>query len=222
MKKLRRKIASYLAGSILSSLLLAIIWTLRKTMRVTYIGDSVMPSFTARGEGFIGTFWHGRMLMLPFIYPGKCLHILISTHRDGDIIANVMKGFGFNLVRGSSSKGGLSALREMVTLLKNGSDIGITPDGPKGPFQVVKGGVAQLAKISNKAIIPIAYSSSRHFICTSWDRFFLPLPFSKMVFMVGDPVYYTQGEEIESFRLRIQEALIDVTARADNFFNDRG
>lgn len=188
-------------------------------MRVTYIGESIMPSFTARGEGFIGTFWHGRMLMLPFIYPGKFLNILISSHRDGDIIANVMKGFGFNLVRGSSSKGGLGALREMVSLLKQGSDICITPDGPKGPFQVVKGGVAQLAKLSNQAVIPMAYSSSRHFSCTSWDRFFLPLPFSRMVFMVGEPVYYTQGEEIESFRLRIEKALNDVTVRADNFFN---
>jgi lysophospholipid acyltransferase (LPLAT)-like uncharacterized protein len=219
MKALRRQLATLLGSPLTSHLLHAVITLLRLTMRVTYIGDSVMPSFAARGEGFIGMFWHGRMLMLPFIYPGKRLNILISSHRDGEIIANVMKRFRFELVRGSSSKGGTAALREMVLLLKNGSDIGITPDGPKGPAEVVKGGVAQIARLSGKAVIPIAFSSSMKLRLRSWDRFFVPLPFSRLVFVVGDPLYYTRGEEIEDFRIRIEKALFDVTSRADTFFD---
>lgn len=219
MKALRRRLATLLGSPLTSHLLHAVITALRFTMRVTYIGDRVMPSFAERGEGFIGMFWHGRMLMLPFIYPGKRLNILISTHRDGEIIANVMNRFGFELVRGSSSKGGTAALREMVLLLKRGSDIGITPDGPKGPAEVVKGGVAQIARLSGKAVVPIAFSSSMKLRLRSWDRFFLPLPFSRLVFVVGDPLYYIKGEDIEDFRIRIEKALRDVTSRADAFFD---
>jgi len=220
MKDLRRKISIYLSGYVVSVILHAFIWFLRRTMRVTYLGESIMPSFAARGEGFIGVFWHARMLMLPLIYPGKRIHILISSHRDGEIIANVMKRFGFDLVRGSSSKGGMAALREMITLLKSGSDLGITPDGPRGPAEVVKGGVAQVAMLSGKAVIPISFSSSRRFRFDSWDRFYLPLPFSRLVFAVGDPLYHTKGEELEDFRLRIESALQRITAKADNYFED--
>jgi len=220
MKDLRRKAAVYLSGYAVSVILHAVIWILRRTMRVTYIGESIMPSFAARGEGFIGVFWHGRMLMLPLIYPGKRIHILISSHRDGEIIANVMKRFGFDLVRGSSSKGGMAALREMIALLKSGSDLGITPDGPKGPAEIVKGGVAQVALLSGKAVIPISFSSSRRIRFSSWDRFYLPLPFSRLVFAVGNPLYHAKGEELESFRLRIENALKEVTDMADSYFAD--
>ncbi len=218
MKELRRKIAVYLSGHAVSAILHAVIWILRTTMRVTFIGEGIMPAFAARGEGFIGVFWHGRMLMLPLIYPGKKIHILISIHRDGEIIANVMKRFGFDLVRGSSSKGGLAALREMISLLKAGGDLGITPDGPKGPAEVVKNGVAQLALLSGKAVIPISFAASRRLRFTSWDRFYFPLPFSRLVFVVGDPLYCAAGEELEMFRLRVENALRDVTARADGYF----
>ena len=219
MKALRRQFATLLGSKLTSHLLHAVITALRFTMRVTYIGDRVMPSFAERGEGFIGMFWHGRLLMLPFIYPGKRLNILISSHRDGEIIANVMNRFGFELVRGSSSKGGTAALREMVLLLKHGSDIGITPDGPKGPAEIVKGGVAQIARLSGKAVIPIAFSSSMKLRLGSWDRFFLPLPFSRLVFVVGDPLYCSREEDVEDFRIRVEKALNDVTSRADNFFD---
>jgi lysophospholipid acyltransferase (LPLAT)-like uncharacterized protein len=218
MKELRRKIAVYLSGQAASAVLHAVIWLLRRTMRVTYIGRDIMPSFAARGDGFIGVFWHGRMLMLPLIYPGKRIHILISDHRDGEIIANVMKRFGFDSVRGSSTKGGIGALKEMITLLKEGSDLGITPDGPKGPAEVVKGGVAQLARLSGKAVIPIAFASSRRIRFTSWDRFYLPLPFARLVFVVGEPLYYAAGEELDAFRLRVEQALKSVTAEADGAF----
>ncbi len=220
MRELRRKLASYVSGPLMSHLLYAIICLLHKSMRIRYIGSEILPSFALRREGFIGVSWHARILMLPFIYPGARVNILISTHRDGEIIANIIKRFGFGLVRGSSSKGGLAALREMVALLKKGDDLGITPDGPKGPKGVVKGGVAQLAKVSGKAVIPIAYSASRVVRSTSWDRMLLPLPFSRLVYIAGEPLYYCDGEELEDFRLRIEHALHDVTAKADGFFTN--
>ncbi len=189
-------------------------------MRVSSVGETTLHAYADREEVYIGMSWHARMLMLPFIYPGKRLHILISTHRDGEIIANVMKRFGYELVRGSSSKGGVAALRELVNLLKHGSDIGITPDGPKGPPEIVKGGVAQIARLSGKAVIPFAFSSSMKLRFRSWDRFFFPLPFSRLVFVIGDPLYYQKNEDIEDFRIRIEIALNDATSRADAFFRE--
>ena len=157
-------------------------------MRVTYVGESFMPSFAARGEGFIAMFWHARMLMLPFIYPGKKISILISIHRDGEIIANVMKCFGFHLVRGSSKKGGTAALREMLALLKQDKDLGITPDGPKGPAETLKLGTAQVGKLSGKAVIPVTFSANPCFRAKSWDRFMIPYPFSRGVLYAAAPV----------------------------------
>ncbi len=215
MKKLRRKIAANLSGSVGSFLLHGFICLLFRTMRITFIGREIVSEVVERGEGFIGIFWHGRMLLIPFIYPGSVMHVLISIHRDGEIIANVMKRFGFSLVRGSSKKGGSAALREMLHLLKEGKDLAITPDGPKGPVEVLKPGVAEAARLSGKAVIPVTFSASPCIRATSWDRFMIPYPFSRGVLYVGDPVRYEKGEDMEAFRLRIEAALRHVNERAD-------
>lgn len=187
-------------------------------MRITVVGREILPGFDARGEGYVGVFWHGRILMIPFLYPGTSLHILVSGHRDGDIIANILKRFGFDLVRGSSSKGGGEAMREMIRLLRNGHDLGIAADGPRGPAEVLKPGAAQLGRLSGKAVIPITFAASRSRRFPSWDRFMLPLPFSRGVFVVGTPVRHEKGEDMEQFRLRIENALKAATAQADGYF----
>ncbi|MCL2760840.1 MAG: lysophospholipid acyltransferase family protein [Desulfuromonadales bacterium] len=220
-KHYRRKIASYLAGSLGSFLLYWIISLLFKTLRVRYIRKEVVDSLTNGKEGFIGAFWHGRMLLIPFIYPGENMNVLISVHRDGEIIANVMKRFGFSLVRGSSKKGGSEAMREILTLLKDGKDIAFTPDGPRGPREVLKSGVSEAARLSGKPLIPVAYSASPCFRATSWDGFMMPYPFSKAILAAGEPVYYQEGEEPELFRQRVEAALRKVTAEADSFAKNK-
>jgi len=187
-------------------------------MRIKVVGMDTMSGFVNRSEGFIGLFWHGRLLMIPFLYPGKRMNVLIGTHRDGQLIADVMKCFGFGLVRGSSSKGGVVALREMCRLLAAGNDVAITPDGPRGPAEVAKTGVAQAAKVSGRAVLPIAFASSSFWRGSSWDRMLIPKPFSKGIFIIGEPVRYLENEDIETFRVRIENALKDTTARADTYF----
>ena len=221
MKQLRRDIARFLSAGLAPYLLHFLIRRLYASMRIEVRGSRVMPSFTERGEGFVGIFWHGRLLMIPFLYPGKWMHVLISTHRDGEIIARVMERFRFRLVRGSSKKGGTAALKEMVRLLREDKDVAITPDGPKGPREVAKPGVAQVARLSGKAVIPMAFGASRAWRLGSWDRFFIPKPFSRGVYVVGEPLRYRDGEEPEAFRVRIEAALRDVTERADGYFGSR-
>lgn len=214
-KKFRKKLAAYLAGSVGSWLLHSLACLIFRSMRTTFVGREIMAGFVERGEGFVAAFWHGRLLLIPFVYPGHNLYTLVSIHRDGEILANVMTRFGFKLVRGSSKKGGTAALREMLQLLKENMDIAIAPDGPKGPAELVKPGTAQVARLSGKAVIPVTFSATPCFRATSWDRFMIPYPFSRGVLYVGEPLRYRNGEDSEAFRLRIEEALKEANARAD-------
>jgi lysophospholipid acyltransferase (LPLAT)-like uncharacterized protein len=214
-RRLKRKLNQVMSSQPLAFLLVMLIRLIYTTMRITVVGREILPGFAARDEGYVGAFWHARIIMIPFLYPGKALHILVSRHRDGEIIANILKRFGFHLVRGSSSKGGGDALREMMRLLRSDQDLGIAADGPRGPAEVLKPGAAQLGRLSGKPVIPISFSASRSIRSTSWDRFMFPLPFSRGVFVVGEPVRYEKGEDMEDYRLRIENALRRVTAKAD-------
>lgn len=211
----RRKLIYRLWGVPGARLIHLILRIMRLTMRVRVEGAGILRDFNQRGEGYIGIFWHARLIMIPFIYPGKQMHVLIGTHRDGQIIADVMHCFGFRSVRGSSSKGGDKAVREIIGLLAENNDLAITPDGPKGPAETLKPGVAQIARLSGKAVVPVAFGTSRCWRFRSWDRFIIPYPFSKVVFVIGEPLRHDKGEDLEQFRLRIENALKETTKRAD-------
>jgi lysophospholipid acyltransferase (LPLAT)-like uncharacterized protein len=115
-----------------------------------------------KGENSIVCFWHGRLLMMPFANRRGKGKVLISRHRDGEFIAKIMRYFGIGAVRGSYRKaGGISSLREIISDLKKGYDVAITPDGPKGPKYQVKKGIIELAKLTGKAIVPISYSAGK-------------------------------------------------------------
>ncbi len=213
-KKLKRR----LGNSFLPALINLTVRALYATMRVKVAGGEIPLPFHDRDEGVIIVFWHSRLLLTPFAYLGRDLHVLISSHGDGDLMADVAKSFGFRLVRGSSSKGGREALREMVRLGHRNSDLAITPDGPRGPAETVKAGVAHVARITGRPILPLSFASSRSRRFNSWDRFLLPYPFSRGVFVWGEPLYYRKGETVEDFRRRIEDALRDTTRRADECF----
>ena len=218
MKKYFKAHKKRLADGFLRNLIYTTLRVLYATMRMRTVGGNIPQAFHDRGEGTICVFWHGRLLLTPFAYTGKGLHVLVSSHGDGEIIGNVVKSFGYGLVRGSSSKRGREAFREMVQLARDNRDLGITPDGPRGPAEVVKLGVAQLACLTGKPVIPIAFSCSRGKRFTTWDRFLLPYPFSRAVIVWGEPLYCSDGEDTEAFRLRIERALRETTARADGYF----
>jgi lysophospholipid acyltransferase (LPLAT)-like uncharacterized protein len=218
MKNFSKKIVRRLPGKPFTWVLYVIIRALYASMRIRVIGADIPRYFQLRDKGVINIFWHGRILLAAPIYTGKGLHILISRHGDGEIIANIMKLFGFFLVRGSSSKGGKEAFREMVRLARENKELAITPDGPRGPFEEVKLGVAQVARITGCPVIPLGFYASPCWRLRSWDRFLLPYPFSRGVFVWGEPLFYAEGEEMEAFRLRIEHALKDANARAEGYF----
>jgi lysophospholipid acyltransferase (LPLAT)-like uncharacterized protein len=191
-----------------------IIRFLRLTVRWQYLGSSARPENTP----CIISCWHSRLLLMPFLLGKWQGPLVISDHRDGELIAAVFAKFGLMASRGSSSKGGAKALLDVIRHAKQGLSPGITPDGPQGPAQVVKPGIAQISKKSGLPVIPVCYASSRFKRLASWDRFYIPKPFSKGVVVVGEPLSMHEAESIESFTQRIQQAMDETQAKADNHF----
>ena len=148
----------------LSVLPAAAAWGVRllgKTMDLTTVGGATVDNLVREGKPIIIAFWHGRQLMMPLAYRGSSASILISQHRDGEIIARIMKYFGFGSIRGSSTRGGRQAVRQLLKVAHQGQDLVITPDGPRGPACRVQAGVMYLAKLTGFPIVPLTFACSK-------------------------------------------------------------
>lgn len=184
-----------------------VIRLLHATLRCDIHGEEGLRRFWERGERVIFSFWHDQLLLMVKGYRGPGAKMLISASEDGELIARTMHYFGLGTVRGSSNRRGRQAFREMVEIGREPFDLGITPDGPKGPRHRLKAGVAELARITGRPVIPLAFVCSRGHRFASWDRFLLPYPFGRGIYLYGDPVCYAPGEEREAFAARLQAAM---------------
>jgi len=200
-------------------------WTIKllgRTMQFEEVHPEIPRSFWERGMPAIGAFWHGRLLMMPLIYRGKRLSFLVSPHRDGLVVGKSLARFGFHAILGSTYRKGFSAFKQMVKAHQNGSDIAITPDGPRGPRFRVQIGVIELAKLTGRPIVPLSFSASRKKIFKTWDHFLLPYPFSKGVFIWGEPIIVDPNGDrahLEGRRALLEKRLNDLTERADHYFD---
>jgi len=204
----------------------ALTWTaamyvrlVRWTGRWQKVGEDIPDGLLARGQPFIVAFWHGRLLMMAYAWKHcHMVHMLISAHRDGQLVSNMMERFGSKTVYGSSTKGGAVAFIQLVRILRRGEVVGITPDGPRGPRMRANPGIVLLAKTAGVPIVPLTYSASPLHIFRSWDRFALPFPFGRGVFMWGRPITIpadAEKAELEARRVELEDVLIDLTRRAD-------
>jgi len=191
-----------------------IVWLLRFTVRWQYIGSKARPETTP----CVVCYWHGRLLMTPFLLAKWRGPVIISDHKDGELIAGVYANFGVTASRGSSSKGGARALLKVIRMTKDGYSPGITPDGPRGPSQVAKAGAAQIAIKAGLPILPVCYASNKQWRLSSWDSFYIPKPFSQGVVAVGEPLFAKDGEDAATFTQRIQQAMDENQRQADTFF----
>ena len=164
-------------------------------------------------ESYIAALWHNRLLLISFVLkkflPQRPGAGLISASRDGDLIADLTRRFGFEVVRGSSSRLGASALRELENMLASSRDILITPDGPRGPAYELGPGIVFLAQKTGAAVVPINMEFSSCWRVNSWDGFILPRPFAKVRVILGPPHRVratTTPEEFEAERLSLQKA----------------
>ncbi|MFN9001784.1 MAG: lysophospholipid acyltransferase family protein, partial [Holosporales bacterium] len=152
-------------------------WVYRSS-QWTFLGREIFEAYWRENKPFIVAFWHNRLLLGCFIWQNsRPFHMLISAHRDGQLIAKTVGHYGIHTVAGSTKKGGTQALRAMVRLLQKGETVGITPDGPRGPRYQVSDGTVALARLGKVDVIPVAYATNRAKILHSWDRFILALPY---------------------------------------------
>jgi lysophospholipid acyltransferase (LPLAT)-like uncharacterized protein len=196
---------------------------LGRTMRFEQIRPDIPTSFWEKGIPAIGAFWHGRLLMMPLIYKGKKLSFLVSPHRDGQMVGKALERFGFRSILGSTTRKGFSAFKKMVKAHQNGFDIALTPDGPRGPRYQVQIGVIELAKLTGRPVVPLTFSASKRKILKTWDHFLLPYPFSKGVFIWGEPIYVNPNGDrthLEERRTLLEMRLNELTERADRYFDE--
>jgi hypothetical protein len=190
----------------------------KATMRLEYRGREVLDGLRREPGNYVLAFWHSRFAMMPYVYPGGKITVLSSTHRDSEYLARILVRFGLDLSKGSSTRGGTQGMRDILRKVRAGYDVGFTPDGPKGPRHRVKMGVVTTARLTGLPVVPVAFSAFPAGRLRSWDRTLLPRPFTRGLFLYGDPIVVPRGatgEEEERFRLALEEALDRITDDAD-------
>lgn len=210
MKEKFREFKRKVLVKILPPLLVGIIHFLALFVRFEFrISQKVLEKIK-KNEPFVLAFWHGELLFQPFLFQRyadkKKFWVLISKHFDGEIISSVVRYFDIGALRGSSSKGGIRVLYHAIKKIENKECVVITPDGPRGPYHSVADGVVLLAQ---KASVPVVvskvfYSNAWEF--KSWDKFKIPKPFSKVVFIIKDP-FFLEALELEAAKALVKERM---------------
>jgi len=192
---------------------------LERTLRYD-IDDQARIVGARVSENYIGALWHNRLLILPLVLkrflPNRHGAALISASRDGDLLSDAIHRFGFDVVRGSSSRLGATALLQLSNVLTNGGDVVITPDGPRGPVYELGPGIIFLAQKTAAPVVPMNMEYSSCWRVKSWDRFIIPKPFSHVRLIIGPPESIrstSSDEEFEGERLRLQNVMMALVER---------
>ena len=198
-------------------------WCLATLTRFIYVRSrkrfhnrALLEQHFASGQRFIMVAWHNRNIVGPMGYvahapKGRVFRPLASASRDGTLAAMTMQNLGVDCIRGSSSRGGTQALREMLRAAKQGADLGITPDGPRGPIYEVQAGVVAAARLTGLPIIAMSYHAKRHKRLKSWDRMIVPSPFTTLAYGWDGPFTVPKGasdEQMDAVRKQVEQSLL--------------
>ena len=193
-----------------------LVWALARTWRVRYVNGAHVAEARRSGQPLIYAVWHGGLLPALWTHRGQKISVLISEHRDGEIIARVAHFLGFRTVRGSTSRGANRALIGLIRELGDGFSIAITPDGPRGPNRAFAAGTLLVSQRSGCPILPVGIHASRAWRLNSWDRFLVPMPFARVT--VGyEPFLHAPDASPRALQAEVEpyrEALDRAEARA--------
>lgn len=208
--KIKTKVLLFL----IENLAFILLWFIYLTCKVNYT-NTKLP----KGPCVV-VFWHGRLAMMSFAYrkwwtfANKEGKVIISDHKDGEIITRIIKKFKIKAIRGSSSKGGAIVLKQAFQNIQNGVDIIITPDGPRGPRHSIANGAVVLAQKKDLNIYALNYEASKFWQFRSWDAMVLPKPFSTINYSLSEP-FSVKDMDIKDAKSKILNILIK-QAEADN------
>jgi lysophospholipid acyltransferase (LPLAT)-like uncharacterized protein len=192
--KIRNRFLISVIAFLLSLVVRLWIGTLR--YRYLFLGPNVEPHQPGLRGRYIYAFWHENLLLLAYQYARPDIYVLISRHADGQLISDVCKHLGFSTVRGSTTRGGADAVRQMMRVGQN-AHLAITPDGPRGPRRKVQQGLTYLAARTGMAIVPIGIAFRKAWRLRSWDRFALPKPWSPAVCVTGQTIEVPENADRE-------------------------
>ena len=194
-----------------------VIRALAMTWRFRIVNDAAYRTIRANRQAFIFAFWHGQMLPLLWRHRGEDVAIVISSHRDGEIVAGVAERLGLRTIRGSSTRGAARALLGVVRELEAGAEVAITPDGPRGPARRFASGALVAAQRVGAPIVGIGVTANRAWFLRSWDRFMIPKPFSRVRVAYSAPtkVMAASAREAEDEASRFESLLADMIAIAE-------
>jgi lysophospholipid acyltransferase (LPLAT)-like uncharacterized protein len=188
---------------------------LRRTVRLRFHDDATVRRWERERRRFLIACWHRHLLLMRYSYRGDRMSVLVSRSRDGELIARVLAKLGVGSVRGSSSRGGAAGLRALLRRARAGSDLAITPDGPRGPLREVQPGVVLAAAATGLPVVPVALAASRRKELGSWDRMPLPLPGSRVEIVYGEPLAVPRDATVEEWAPRIKAAIDAAERRAE-------
>lgn len=167
----------------------AVLRALAHSWRMRVVGGEHIAGLRQAGQPFVFACWHGELLPLLWHHRRQGVHVLISEHRDGELVARLAQGLGFSTVRGSTSRGAGRALLALSRLLESGREIAITPDGPRGPARVYAPGALIAAQRAGAPVVPVTVAVQSAWRLRSWDRFMIPKPFTRVTVVYGPPAY---------------------------------
>jgi hypothetical protein len=187
------------------------------TTRATREGADHYLRYRREGQNVVFVLWHGQLLPLVHYHRNEGVVVLVSEHADGEYLTRIIERHGFGTARGSSTRGGTRGLRELVRAAREGHDLAVTPDGPRGPAHVFKPGALVAAQLTGLPVIPVAAAASSAWTFESWDRFLVPRPLSRIRIVYGEPVHVPRDaddEAIDALAVGLGDRLDALTARA--------
>jgi hypothetical protein len=194
----------------------ALIRVLGATWRIERLGNDPSDPRGGTREPSIFVFWHSQLLPLVYTHRGRDAVVLVSRHKDGQLIARVLERLGFHTARGSSTRGGGPGMLELLEHAEAGHHLALTPDGPRGPAEVVKPGVIYLASRTGMPVVPVAAASRPSRRLRSWDAMRVPWPFARLRIEVGAPLRIPaeldEASE-ERWRARLESEMRELTER---------
>jgi lysophospholipid acyltransferase (LPLAT)-like uncharacterized protein len=215
-------VADKLLLGVVPGLAAKIIGWLHRRLQPETLGEHNVRHLWDDGQKVILAFWHDQLFLMVKGYSGQGAKVLISASKDGELISRTMRYFNIGSVRGSSNRRGRAAFKALVELSRQPLDLVFTPDGPKGPRHCLKEGVAELARISGRPVVPTAFACSHGHRFQSWDRFLLPYPWGKAVYIYGEALNYEKHEIMEDFLARLQAAMDETNRCAGEHLKQYG
>jgi len=221
---IKKKIKAFIYRYIIPYGGLLLVKLISFTYRVRMVEPENESNILNKGDSLIYASWHQRFFPgITFFATRKPITIMISQSRDGEYISRIVDILGWLPVRGSSSRGGIEALKKLKELSIKGYRVGHIVDGPRGPHGVIKAGLLNIAQYAEIPIVPTITSAQRRWVFNSWDRFMVPKPFSRVIIRFGEPIFIEEGLSKDAFEERrsfVEQKLHEIYADTDDIWKD--